>query len=88
MQPLFTGLEAVNAAGEVKLLDGIPAFMPTYHMDFLLNPDLISFWRNIMKKYMPFSPELQAKAEGCLKRLPFHSRYRGSGKGNFIMMPV
>lgn len=79
MQPLSAGLEAVNAADEVKLLDGIPSFMPTYHMDCLLNPNLISFWRNIMKKYMPFSPELQAKAEGCLKRLPFHSEAKVLG---------
>ncbi len=84
MQPLSTGLEAINAAGEGKLLDSIPTFMPTYNMDRLLNPDLTSFWRNIMKKYMPFSPALQAKAEGCLKRLPFHSRYRGTGKGNLL----
>lgn len=43
MQPLSIGLEAVNAASEAKLLEGIPAFMPIYHMSFLLNPDLPHF---------------------------------------------
>ncbi len=74
-QPLSEGLQDVPA-GEARLLDGIPRFMPSYNMDCLMNPELISFWRKIVKKYMLLSPELEAKIQGALSSLPFDSNTR------------
>lgn len=74
-QPLSAGLQDVPA-GEVKRLDGIPGFMPSYNMDCLMNPELISFWREAVRKYMPFSPELEAKIQDALSSLPFNGDTR------------
>lgn len=71
MQPMTAALEDISFGKEVKILDGIPKFMPNYNMDCLMNPDLMAFWRNTMKKYMPLSAELNNRVELCLKSLPF-----------------
>ncbi|MDO4304348.1 MAG: hypothetical protein Q4D94_10570 [Bacillota bacterium] len=70
-QPMAANLEAISSGKEVKILDGIPKFMPNYNMDCLMNPDLMAFWRNIMKTYMPLSATLNDRVEHCLNALPF-----------------
>lgn len=68
----FIPLSQVDAEDrEVKILEGIPGFMPSYDMDCLMNPGLMAFWRGIMKKYMPMSEELYNSVGDCLDRLPF-----------------
>lgn len=74
-QPMGEDLEAGMSGSEVKRLEGIPAFMPNYQMDSLMNPAFMAFWRGMMKTYMPFSDELTGKIESIAVRLPF-----GSGK--------
>lgn len=70
-QPMTAALEDISPDKEVKILDGIPKFMPNYSMDCLMNPDAMAFWRNILKKYMPLSTGLNSMVEHCLKSLPF-----------------
>lgn len=72
-QPCGLTLQDVPPEKEVTVLDSIPAFMPNYNMDCLMNPGLMTFWRNVMRKYMPFSPKLRAILEDSLKHLPFHT---------------
>ncbi|MBD5549059.1 MAG: hypothetical protein HDQ97_17010 [Lachnospiraceae bacterium] len=70
-QPLFPLSEEVMGDKEIKMLDGIPDFMPNYNMDCLMNPELMAFWRGIMKEYMPMSDPLNDRVQECLGRLPF-----------------
>ena len=70
-QPLFPLSEEIMGDKEVKMLDGIPDFMPNYNMDCLMNPELMAFWRGIVKKYMPISDTLNDKVREWLDRLPF-----------------
>lgn len=58
---------------ELKITDGIPNFMPTYSMDCLLNPNLISFWRTVMRNYMPVSSLMTSHVDSCLNQLPFNA---------------
>ncbi len=71
-QPLNASLEDTFSCNELKILDGIPKFMPSYHMDCLTNPELMAFWRTAMQKYMPFSENISSYAQRCFEKLPFH----------------
>lgn len=70
-QPFTTTLKDIAPDREVTVLDGTPAFMPNYQMDCLMNPELMSFWRSVARKYMPFSSELDKSVSHHLKHLPF-----------------
>ena len=78
-QPLFPLSEEIMGDKEVRMLDGIPDFMPNYNMDCLMNPELMAFWRGIMKEYMPISDTLNDKVQECLDRLPFDNRKKVLG---------
>ena len=70
-QPIISFSQVAREDKEVKVLEGIPGFMPSYDMDCLMNPRLMAFWRGIMKKYMPVSKTLYDSVRECLDRLPF-----------------
>ncbi|MDE5909746.1 MAG: hypothetical protein K2H52_13540 [Lachnospiraceae bacterium] len=70
-QPFIPISEVMADGKEVRILDGIPGFMPSYDMDCLKNPELMSFWRGIMKEYMPVSAALFDSVRKCLEKLPF-----------------
>lgn len=72
-QPFTTTLKDIAPDREVTVLEGIPAFMPNYQMDCLMNPALMSFWRNVARKYMSFSSELNKSVSHHLKHLLFGS---------------
>lgn len=72
-QPMASAFEEIAGDKEVTILDGIPDFMPSYNMDCLMNPELMAFWRGIMKEYMPVSAALNDRVRECLDRLPFHN---------------
>lgn len=78
-QPMSVGLEAVRQATEIRYLDGIPAFKPDDSMDCLLNPNIMDFWRRMIKKYMQLSLEMEACIERCIQILPFHDGVRIAG---------
>lgn len=71
-QPFSTSLRDIAPDKEVTVLDGIPAFMPNYSMDCLMNPDLMTFWKSIVRKYMPFSLELNQSVVHHMDCLPFN----------------
>lgn len=75
-QPFAISLADIAVDEEVSVLDGIPSFMPNYNMDCLMNPGLITFWREIAQKYLIFSPELEQSIAQCLNHLPFDSDRR------------
>lgn len=75
-QPFSISLADLAADEEVSVLDGIPAFMPNYNMDCLMNPDLMAFWRNIAAKYLIPSPESERAVTQCLTRLPFGTGHK------------
>lgn len=70
-QPMGETLEEGMGGAEVKVLEGIPDFMPNYQMDTLMNPDLMAFWRGMRKTYMPLSDELEKSIHSSVDRLPF-----------------
>lgn len=75
-QPFGTSYKNLVPGQEIKILDGIPDFMPTYNMDCLSNPDLIRFWRNVMRKYMPLSIDMSSQIYSQLTELPFDTNAR------------
>lgn len=72
-QPFGTAYTDLVPGQEIKIADGIPSFMPTYNMDCILNHDLLKFWRNIMKKYMPISADMTNQVNSFLSKLPFRT---------------
>ena len=70
-QPMGEGLKEAGTVNGVKILEGIPDFMPNYQMDCLMNPDFMTFWRDMVKKYMPLSAALQQSVESGMESLPF-----------------
>lgn len=70
-QPFMITLQDIAPDREVTIWDGIPSFMPNYSMDCLMNPELMSFWRDIARKYLPLSSSLNDSLNFCLNRLPF-----------------
>ena len=72
-QPLNVSYTDLLPGQEIKILDGIPAFMPTYNMDCLSNPDLMKFWRTIMRRYMSISVDMANQVNAYLNELPFDS---------------
>lgn len=70
-QPFIPICEMEAIDEKVKILDGIPGFMPSYQMDCLTNSKLLDFWRNMVRKYMPVSAALHDSVQECLSRLPF-----------------
>lgn len=72
-QPFGTSYTDLVPGQEIKIADGIPSFMPTYNMDCILNHDLLKFWHNIMKKYMPISADMANHVNSILSKLPFRT---------------
>lgn len=72
-QPLDVSYKDLLPGQEIKIIDGIPAFMPSYNMDCLSNPDLMGFWRSILRRYMPISIDMTDQVNSRLNELPFDS---------------
>lgn len=70
-QPLASLSEEIVRSKEVRLLEGIPGFMPSYDMDCLMNPELMDYWRHLMKEYMPVSAALEERVQENCSALPF-----------------
>lgn len=56
--------------------DGIPRVMPSYDMEFLTNPDLVQRWKSLMKKFIPFSSEIEKKNTLAFQHFPFNTNER------------
>jgi len=63
---LFTATKAENSV----LKDGIPKNMPYYNMEQLTNPTYMQFWKDAMKRYMPFSDKMQTIIESIYEQFP------------------
>ena len=61
-QPFGISLFDVAKDSDYVIIDGIPSFMPCDDMDCLCNPDLMAFWKKIMRKYMPLSDSIKEKS--------------------------
>lgn len=75
-QPFGTSLSPEVMAHKYIVKDGIPAFMPNYQMDFLTNMEIVDIWRQVMKRYMPFSSAIREKIRKIISNSPFRKKQR------------
>ena len=72
-QPFGASYNQLISGQEIKITDGIPNFMPSYNMDCLLNQNLMNFWRNVMRTYMPISTDVTNHVNSLLNEFHFQS---------------